>query len=80
MECFGGVLTEYVMTNGTQNTCSGVFYDAGGSTMDYPSNQTWTETFCADNGQLMQVDFNQLAVEIGVDDTLSIYGVSIINK
>src|ERR1700741_2081933 len=57
----------YNMTNGSVNTCSGHFYDANGSGGSYGNNQNYTETFCSNNGQSLQFDFNYFKTERNYD-------------
>lgn len=53
---------EYVMTNGQDNTCSGLFFDDGGSASGY-STTTYTYTICPDSpGDVIQVDFYAFAL------------------
>lgn len=61
IECAGPALTPYNMSSGTVNTCSGVFYDAGGVSSNYLPNESRIQTFCSDNGQKIQFNFNNLA-------------------
>lgn len=61
IECAGPALTPYNMSSGTVNTCSGVFYDAGGVSSNYLPNENRVQTFCSDNGQKIQFNFNNLA-------------------
>lgn len=73
IECFGTALTEYNMGSGTINTCSGVFFDSGGRSGFYSSNENRTQTFCSSNGQKLRFDFNQSNVFLGANDTLFAY-------
>jgi gliding motility-associated-like protein len=60
----------YIMgTNiGTQSTCSGNFYDSGGSAGSYGNSQNQVITFCpATAGQAIQVSFSSFASESGFD-------------
>lgn len=57
----------YVMTNGTVSTCSGTFYDPGG-TGNYAINQNVTMTFCNPTpGQPIYVNFSAFNIENGFD-------------
>jgi hypothetical protein len=69
-ECTTPVLPVYNMSSGTTNTCSGVFYDAGGSDSNYPNFENRTQTFCSNNGQKLVATFNPLVTEFGSGDTL----------
>ena len=55
----------------TVNTCTGVFYDSGGSVNPYDNNESYTVTFCSNNGTAMRFDFTSFNVRTG--DTLYIY-------
>ena len=53
---------------GTQSTCSGNFYDSGGSAGSYGNGQNQVITFCpAVAGQAIQVNFTSFASESGFD-------------
>ncbi len=80
IECAGPVLTEYAMGTGTINTCSGVFFDAGGRTGEYTGNQNLVQTFCSNNGQKIRFDFQQNNVFIGSNDTLFAYDGNGVNS
>ncbi|MBK6988665.1 MAG: hypothetical protein IPH33_10770 [Bacteroidetes bacterium] len=59
---------QYVLnssSNGTTvNTCSGTFYDSGGSGSNYGNNQNYTITFCATAGCMM-ADFTAFNTQPG---------------
>ncbi len=59
----------------TQTTCSGTFYDSGGSGANYASNQNYTVTFCSSNGKNLQLDFTAFDLE-PTYDILYIYNGS----
>ena len=69
-ECTAPVLFVYNMSSGTINTCSGMFYDAGGASGNYPNFENRTQTFCSNNGQNLQFAFNPLAFNLSGSDTL----------
>jgi hypothetical protein len=52
-------------------TCSGTFYDTGGSSGDYSINEDYTTTYCANYGQNIRFTFT--AFETGDKDYLRIY-------
>lgn len=56
------------MNNGTTTTCGVNFYDSGGPTGSYSSNQNLTHTFCpATAGQCIRISFNFFDLEAGYD-------------
>lgn len=79
IECFGQALTEYNMSSGTINTCSGVFFDPGGRSRPYNSNENRIQTFCSNNGQKIKFEFNQQNVSLGSSDTLFAFDGNSIN-
>jgi hypothetical protein len=61
------------MSSGTINACSGMFYDNGGANGNYPNFENRTQSFCSDNGQKIQVNFNPLAFSLSSNDTLFVF-------
>lgn len=55
----------------TVSTCSGTFYDSGGSGAYYSDNEDYTVAFCSDNGVSLSMNFTSFEVRAG--DTLWIY-------
>ena len=55
----------------TINTCSGSFYDSGGSGSDYSNGETKTVTFCSDASNSIQFNFTGFATAPG--DILYVY-------
>jgi len=63
----------YNMPGGTINTCSGTFYDTGGSGGNYSDNQNITTTFCSSTpGEAIQLVFSAFATE-SCCDHMTIY-------
>ena len=61
------------ITNGTITTCTGDFYDSGGSTGNYANNETFVETFYPSTpGAMLKFVFSAFSTESGYD-TLTIY-------
>jgi len=53
---------DILMQNGTFNQCSGTFYDSGGPSANYSSNEDFTITICPDQGNsVTQLDFSAFA-------------------
>jgi streptogramin lyase len=56
------------LLNGTtQTTCSGTFYDSGGSGGSYQNDQDYTVTFCTSNGTYPRLTFTNFVLESGYD-------------
>ncbi|MBT8278052.1 MAG: T9SS type B sorting domain-containing protein, partial [Bacteroidia bacterium] len=59
---------DYLMQNGTVNTCSGTFYDTGGAGGNYANNETLSFTICPENpGQLIELDFTTWSTQLNAD-------------
>ncbi|MDA8572842.1 proprotein convertase P-domain-containing protein, partial [Flavobacteriaceae bacterium] len=66
----------YTMTDGSIDTCNGLFYDSGGATGNYSDNENYTFTICPDtDGQVIQLDFTSFETQTNAD-ILSIYNAS----
>ena len=61
----------YTMASGTISTCSGTFYDPGG-TSNYGNNLNITETFCSNAGNCIRISFTSFNTQAG-NDILTIY-------
>lgn len=64
----------YSMPAGTTTTCSGTFYDPGGTSnyTDPGPSQTWVSTFASGSSQAMQVSFSSFNIE-STGDWLYVY-------
>jgi len=63
----------YIMSNSTVFTCGGDFYDTGGDSGSYQSNETYVMTFYASTpGAMIRFAFSSFNTESGYD-TLTIY-------
>lgn len=79
MTCFGESLPVYNISNSTLSVCEGVFYDDGGPNSNYSPNGDYTQTFCSQAGQLIQIRFNRNESSFGSGDTLWVYDGSTVN-
>ncbi|MBN2891352.1 MAG: T9SS type A sorting domain-containing protein [Bacteroidales bacterium] len=58
----------YIMSDATITTCSGVFYDTGGESGAYQSNENYTMTFLPETaGNMINIEFVSFATEGGYD-------------
>ncbi len=58
----------YLMSNASVTTCSGSFYDSGGSGGTYAASQSFTKTFCpATVGSKMSFNFTAFDIESNFD-------------
>ncbi|MBK7712906.1 MAG: Ig-like domain-containing protein [Bacteroidales bacterium] len=71
MDAYSQTYTISAYNGQTVTTCSGVFYDSGGSLTDYGNNENYTVSFCSGNGNAVKFDFATFTVRSG--DTLYIY-------
>jgi gliding motility-associated-like protein len=68
---------DILMSNGVSSVCSGVFYDSGGDSLDYNSNETYVYTLCSDQpGKCIQLSFQSFALEKDFDFLLLYNGPS----
>ncbi len=49
------------------NTCSGNYYDTGGSGGNYANNQLYSTTYCSNSGNCIEVTFTSFSLESGWD-------------
>ncbi|MFZ9943369.1 MAG: CUB domain-containing protein [Bacteroidia bacterium] len=69
----GASAQTYNMGTGSVTSCSGNFYDSGGSAGNYGNNQSFTQTICASAaGQSVSLNFTAFNIESGFD-FLTIY-------
>ncbi|MEH6538228.1 MAG: PKD domain-containing protein, partial [Psychroserpens sp.] len=64
---------DVLMQDGTVTTCSGTFFDTGGSGAPYSSDENLVLTICPENpGQLVQLNFTEFSTQLGAD-VMTIY-------
>ncbi|TAH41151.1 MAG: T9SS type A sorting domain-containing protein [Bacteroidetes bacterium] len=62
----------FLLNNNTAvNTCSGLFYDSGGSSGNYGQSDNYTKTFCSNAGTCLKMVFTSFALRSG--DIMTIY-------
>jgi hypothetical protein len=61
------LITIFLMDNTPVNTCGGLFYDSGGDGSDYSLNETFTKTFCSDNGDNLMIDITSFDLDNSYD-------------
>ena len=79
LTCFGEVLDVLPFGTALQNVCSGVFYDQGGPNANYAAGLDQTQTYCADAGQKLRINFNQNEIGFGTNDSLFVYDGADVN-
>jgi hypothetical protein len=79
LTCFGEVLDILPFGTALQNVCSGVFYDQGGPNANYAAGLDQTQTYCADAGQKLRINFNQNEIGFGTNDSLFVYDGADVN-
>lgn len=79
LTCFGEVLDVLPFGGVLQNVCSGVFYDQGGPNANYAAGLDQTQTFCAEAGQKLRINFNQNEIGFGTNDSLFVYDGANVN-
>ena len=63
-----GLIPDFLMANGTVETCVGNFYDSGGPNSTYGSNENLTMTFTPSmTGAVVKADFIEFETESGYD-------------
>ena len=66
--CFSTHAQNYNMSSGTVQTCTGNFFDNGGSGANYSNNQNSIQTFCSSTtGTALQLNFTNFNIENGFD-------------
>lgn len=80
ISCTTPPLPVYNLTSGTINTCTGVFYDNGGASINYPHNENRVQTFCSDSGNFIKFSFTANNFSIVDGDSLFVYdGITMSN-
>ena len=76
-EDYISVSVEFIMQNTTVTTCTGVFYDTGGTSSNYSNNENFTMTFLpGEENSKIECEFTAFSVEANANcdwDWLKIY-------
>ena len=63
-----GLIPDFIMSNGSEETCVGNFFDSGGATGEYGNDENFVMTFNPTmEGGVMKVDFITFETESGYD-------------
>lgn len=73
LTCTTPILEVFNMRDTTVQSCNGIFYDDGGANSQYNNNRNLTQTFCSNNSQRIQFNFNSVTTELNTGDTLWVY-------
>jgi hypothetical protein len=73
LNCFGSVIPVIINSNTSEQTCNAVWFDAGGSTLNYPHNSNVIQNFVSTNGNKLRFTFNRNVTQLGAGDSLFVY-------
>ncbi len=62
-----------ISTQGSVSTCSGTFYDSGGSGGNYANNENYNMTFCSSSSNCIQLTFTSMDLGSNNADKIRIY-------
>ena len=73
------VKAQIIIRNGSVSTCSGVFYDSGGSSSDYRANESYTFTICSNEAARNHISLGFDQLNIAPGDELCFYDGNSVN-